>query len=1283
MEMFLLALQVVSDRESVDELNKWAADVYHFQAVFVSQGVAGLPDEFKVTKKVQAPGVFKRLEHAHENVRSAEKLGQILVAMKSKYMGKTDLDQLTVQHLKNYFGKLADQRRSKKCKGPPRWKKHEALFGVAKLVRGAGGVELRRLLGDNELKVKGRGELLAEVEELSQQVTQVRDNLAKKTDAHRKLKEAEAAKRYKVKEARAQERRAATSDKRALKKSAKVKHNERLAEERERAKERADKRAREDVKTLLDKKDAATQRAKARVQKVESEASASTKKLKERALRAERELKRMKQDAWAEEVEADEAMDEDEDEDEEPPQQVVGRRDERGRFKADDWRLRPIEWGQLSRRCPPSAVAANVRDVLRVHAPDVEYAEPTERQMRARRAEVTVASECLANVRVALSKRIISFGSDESSKWDDQIFSTNTQIEPHDAPGTTVDVVQRGCTLTAGGTAEALLESIETDIFAHGRQLINGWKEVHERKHGEGSWAAAGMPEAESLGMHRLAENAVIMGDTCSTAEKLKRLVKEAAEVAAKEKIGDAAWEKMSEEERATKCTAYVGHCHQHLRNIIINAMLIKQTESLKNELQESLAEFSSFDRMSVDIVDLIRAVYKELHKSGAYAKGKGKEFKAWLDVTFPEICSPRLLRAEGSRQDMGFEGAVPIFAARKVILTFLQGLRVPGASNMLEEFLLRSLSCNEMTAALRANTLWYYLFSEPMRWLAGKGSELGMGLDDSAEMCDLVEKMMTEVAADGSRLLDPTFDPFAPLAAKYQAFADWRAKHLMRTVKGPDGKSHPVHKTALAEARLPAGAGNVQAHGRTLELIEEMAAAALAAMRDPRRAICGLLQSQEGTFAVGSDPKRNKATKGAHATNDRVESNFGCIDMLMRMFRYASINAISGMAQQMVNRDFETPPNVLSDRRKRKHEKSEHKGGYFYTGLTPELQESLVEYSRHEVAHARDANRQAQKAQAAHKLAKREERVITLLNKAVEQYAYAKELFVAWAQPGGQRARSKADVKAALHETISGKLRPKPEAQQLEWLRRQVEMRVLGLGWTQYATRWSSNKNARIGTVAHLTELLEEIIEEEKSRERFTAGTERGLPKEPAPPQGEWRDAKQLGTLDADAQTVRSQARFSAEQLEQLAQKEMQRRVAAGISDDVEARQPERAPEFDQQLVGKRLEVLWKYLDKNTEQPHYIWCTGRVVRIADGLTDKRSQRARSILPGGAVLWAWDADPEFEEAAGEQWLVLLPSKWNPSTHKQVYSWRYDPRELGAARAAEPDQRRKHMRCERP
>eukprot|EP00966_Prymnesium_polylepis_P008945 206413-Prymnesium_polylepis.1 len=200
-------------------------------------------------------------------------------------------------------------------------------------------------------------------------------------------------------------------------------------------------------------------------------------------------------------------------------------------------------------------------------------------------------------------------------------------------------------------------------------------------------------------------------------------------------------------------------------------------------------------------------------------------------------------------------------------------------------------------------------------------------------------------------------------------------------------------------------------------------------------------------------------------------------------------------------------------------------------------------------------------------------------------------------------------------------------------------------------ATRWSSSADSRIGTVTHLTELLEEIIQAEVCAACHAPGTEKGLPTEAAPPQGEWRGSAELGTLDADALQVRSSMRFSKSQLQAKAAEAMQRRIEQGIPDDVEMMQQGEAPTFDQQLVGKRLEVLWKYHDKDTQEPHYIWSPVTVVRIADGLTDKRSPRARNILPGGAVLVAWEADPDFDEQAGEQWLVLLPSKWNPSTHR--------------------------------
>ena len=48
----------------------------------------------------------------------------------------------------------------------------------------------------------------------------------------------------------------------------------------------------------------------------------------------------------------------------------------------------------------------------------------------------------------------------------------------------------------------------------------------------------------------------------------------------------------------------------------------------------------------------------------------------------------------------------------------------------------------------------------------------------------------------------------------------------------------------------------------------------------------------------------------------------------------------------------------------------------------------------------------------------------------------------------------------------------------------------------------------------------------------------------------------------------------------------------------------------------------------------------------------------------GALLWAWEADAEFDEKAGEQWMVLHPGKFNK--HVQ-YAWRFDPCEVAAGK----------------
>lgn len=91
-------------------------------------------------------------------------------------------------------------------------------------------------------------------------------------------------------------------------------------------------------------------------------------------------------------------------------------RDENGRFGAHHWRLRVIAQAQLARRTPPSAIGPNITDAVGLVFPGVNIATPSISMLRKWRGELTITSEALAAFQIAGCKRVVSFGSDESTK---------------------------------------------------------------------------------------------------------------------------------------------------------------------------------------------------------------------------------------------------------------------------------------------------------------------------------------------------------------------------------------------------------------------------------------------------------------------------------------------------------------------------------------------------------------------------------------------------------------------------------------------------------------------------------------------------------------------------------------------------------------------------------------------------------------------------------------------------------------------------------------------------
>ena len=216
---------------------------------------------------------------------------------------------------------------------------------------------------------------------------------------------------------------------------------------------------------------------------------------------------------------------------------VMPRRNESGRFQAEAPLLRVAKWSQLLRGVAPTKVCHNINDIVALLAPGMELPAMTDDNMRFLRTEGTVAGEMMAAWKFAICVRVLSFGWDESTKFGDGVFSCNAQVEYADR--TIEDICLRGLSiLPEGGKSAAVLAHIEDRILSYSRRRLQQWMDAYEDENGAGSWAAVGGPSPENIGLYRLAEDTVLMTDTCNGARCTKRMLAEAIMRTIEEKVG-------------------------------------------------------------------------------------------------------------------------------------------------------------------------------------------------------------------------------------------------------------------------------------------------------------------------------------------------------------------------------------------------------------------------------------------------------------------------------------------------------------------------------------------------------------------------------------------------------------------------------------------------------------------------------------------------------------------------------------------------------------------------
>mgnify|MGYP007078093354 CR=1 FL=1 len=555
-------------------------------------------------------------------------------------------------------------------------------------------------------------------------------------------------------------------------------------------------------------------------------------------------------------------------------------------------------YAQYENGTPRSAIGDNIVATVRRTAPWLKPVAPSLRMLSDCRFEMRTIDEALSGREVAAAYRVRQLGSDESTKFGNAAITSNVIIEPTCGADLKV-VVMRGVYCSAGGTAEAVSTAINKKCFARLRDLQIRWQKQFAKMFPGEPWTG---PDPSRCCLGRLGGGGALIADTCNTARKIETILANIIAEEVKETIGAAAWSAMSEADRVHACRVHKLCCWQHMRNIFLNNMSSAQEKHVADELKPWLDAFSAWDRMTTNFTALLRGSYKEFHHGNVYYKGKGREFWVWLLGKHPKVFAMHFERAEGGRQDLDYDAAVPLYIMRKYMIEFLETL-VFGAnhSNILEDFLYISFRSVEYIAMIRANALIDIIVSRPLRWLSGNAYLLDnfSPLDMNVAL-KLVHDKFVEASSDGSVLLDPALDLFKPIKDTQPLFAEWHDRMFDTDhVMSPDGtEPHLVFKLARDELLNPTDPTNARTRLKTIEYLEVQCKGGLEKMTDPKLALKQHLEVP--------DVLARADTIGLDATNDRLaESLFGCWDYVLRRNPGISLEAASALVHAMRSKTY------------------------------------------------------------------------------------------------------------------------------------------------------------------------------------------------------------------------------------------------------------------------------------------------------------------------------------------------------------------------------------------
>ena len=422
----------------------------------------------------------------------------------------------------------------------------------------------------------------------------------------------------------------------------------------------------------------------------------------------------------------------------------------------------------------------------------------------------------------------------------------------------------------------------------------------------------------------------------------------------------------------------------------------------------------------------------------------------------------------------------------------------------------------------------------------------------------------------------------------------------------------------------------NVETSDFVKRLAPIAAEAVLKELHDPKKHTWEHLDSQNGPLSwKNATEAMKKASLGKEAVNDVSERPFGGMTHQLERFTTISGSNASAVAHARINGDFNRMESELC-----KKKKDIVKNG-IAINLPPELLQTAITFALKKTKEVRQKDQQSLKNQQEQRAAKEKAAKVKGIENATQQLIdclYYHDMYHSlrcWKSP--------EEVDEMLKKLSS-------KTAQLNEIKEQIRIRVLGLGWADLHHPWS--KDGKAHSVKELaTHLKENIMPQEQKRE---------IPTQPPLLAPKRKKLAVLGTLSANVKRLDATSREKAEEIRETAERLRDERELEGIGDRYGEMQPLVCPELNEDLLERRLEICEAHGEG--EQQQLLWHSGIVEAIL-----KR--------PKDTILFRFDDDALDEGEEPLQQIKLVKTFWNKTKHTVGgKGWRLAKEEIELSRS---------------